>query len=90
MIEVGRNLWDGMTPQQRRALVDHELCHLSVEQDDDGSWVGRTRGHDVEEFVSIIDRHGLWKADVAALASSAAAQLEQLTFELVDGGGEQE
>ncbi|MBD3784576.1 MAG: hypothetical protein IE926_16775 [Micrococcales bacterium] len=75
VLEFPRDLWKEMTDQQRRALVDHELSHLAVERNDDGIWVGRTRGHDVEEFLAIVKRHGLWKADVQALAKVAAGQL---------------
>lgn len=86
VVEVAQNLWTGMTEEARRALVDHELSHLAVERQEDGTWVGRTRGHDVEEFLGVVERHGLWKADVAALATTAASKLEQLTLDLVGGG----
>lgn len=76
VIEIPRDLWRNMKPEQQLALVDHELCHLEVDDGADGGWVGRTRGHDVEEFLGVIDRHGLWKADVARLATAAAHQLE--------------
>lgn len=90
VLEIAQNTWETLTDAQRRALVDHELCHLAMEPDEDipGRWIGRTRGHDLEEFVGIVERHGLWKADVAALATVAATKLEQLTFELVGGGPE--
>ena len=75
VLEFPRDLWTGMKPEQRKALVDHELSHLTVERNDDGIWVGRTRGHDVEEFFGIVTRHGLWKADVAELVKAAAGQM---------------
>lgn len=84
VLEIAANTWETLTDEQRRALVDHELSHLRIEQDDDGHWIGGTRGHDLEEFVAVVERHGLWKADVAALGTIAATKLEQLTLELVD------
>lgn len=85
VLEVAKDTWDDLTEEQRRALVDHELCHLVVDTEDDGTLVGRTRGHDLEEFVGIVERHGLWKADVAALGIAAASKVDQLTLELVTG-----
>src|SRR3990167_2964879 len=52
---------------QRLALLDHELSHAEVELDQDGEpkrdtkdrVVYRTRKHDLEEFSSVVRRHGL-------------------------------
>lgn len=44
-----------LSAAQREALLDHELSHCE--------WDGYTasiRGHDVEEFNHIIERHGFW------------------------------
>ncbi|QIM19896.1 hypothetical protein G7075_00095 [Phycicoccus sp. HDW14] len=75
VLEFPKDLWEGMKPEQKRALVDHELSHLAVERNGEGEWVGRTRGHDVEEFLGVIQRNGLWKADVAALVKAGAGQM---------------
>ncbi|QIM20559.1 hypothetical protein G7075_04405 [Phycicoccus sp. HDW14] len=75
VLEFPKDLWEGMKPEQKKALVDHELSHLAVERNNDGEWVGRTRGHDVEEFLGVIKRNGLWKADVAALVKAGAGQM---------------
>lgn len=88
VLEIAKDTWADLTDEQRRALVDHELCHLAVETEDDGTLVGRTRGHDLEEFLGVVERHGLWKADVAALGAAAASKLDQLTFELVTTGAD--
>lgn len=74
VLEFPKDLWPGLKPEQKRALVDHELSHLAVEMNDAGEWVGRTRGHDVEEFLGVVKRNGIWKADVAALVKAAAGQ----------------
>lgn len=70
--------WDDemVTDQQRRALLDHELCHAAVKLDEHGDPViderGRTvyrlRKHDVEEFTAISERYGCWKSDLEAFA----------------------
>ena len=58
--------WQDLDAAQRKALVDHELCHCAV--GDDG-W--RIRGHDVEEFRAVIERHGFWKYDLKAFGETA-------------------
>lgn len=56
--------WKGYSHKKKRALIDHELCHCCV--DEEGRcWL---RGHDIEEFNEIIDRHGLWKDDLKKTA----------------------
>ncbi len=59
-IELASDLWTLNTEAWRRALVDHELCHCAGNEDD--GW--EIAPHDLEEFASIVERHGLWKSDV--------------------------
>lgn len=75
VVEVAFDTWGRLTPEQRVALVDHELCHLSVDRDDDGGLVLSLRGHDLEEFGCIVRRHGLWKSDVTRFAGEVVEQL---------------
>lgn len=56
--------WDGLNEAQRVALVDHELCHAWVEEKEDGTPVYQILAHDVEDFSSVILRHGLWTEDL--------------------------
>lgn len=62
------------------ALVEHELLHCGQEQDEFGAPkfsrasglpVFAMRGHDVEEFVSIVRRYGSKAAHVSALVEAA-------------------
>lgn len=75
VVEVAVDTWERLTEDQRVALVDHELCHLHVDKDGDGSAVLSLRGHDLEEFAAIVERHGLWASDVATFGSAVAEQL---------------
>lgn len=77
VIELARDEWDEMPPSKRRALVDHELCHCTITYDDEKDTVTfGIKGHDVEEFTEILDRHGLWKDDLAGFAKAAKEQLD--------------
>ena len=74
-IEVAADTWGKLTDPQRRALVDHEMCHFHVDEDPEGVPVLSMRGHDLEEFAAIVERHGMWKSDVASFGSVIAEQL---------------
>lgn len=57
--------------EKMTALVYHELCHILVDEDEEtGDPILGIRGHDVEMFLSEIDRYGLWTADLEAAAKS--------------------
>lgn len=64
---ISSDEWDNLSPKQRIALVDHELCHMWA--DETGAW--KVRGHDLEEFHEILARHGTWRQDVATFAEIA-------------------
>lgn len=67
-----------VTDDQRRALLDHELCHATVKLDEDGEpardtmdrVIYRLRKHDIEEFTEIVARHGTYKRDLERFASA--------------------
>lgn len=69
-----------VTDLQRRAVLDHELCHAAVKLEDGhpviderGRVQYRIRKHDLEEFSEIAERYGCWKRDIGAFAESLAA-----------------
>lgn len=59
-IEICESAWDTLTDAQRKALIDHELCHCILEETEDGDLRMATVTHDIEEFNAIVERHGLW------------------------------
>ena len=67
-----------VTEEQKRALVDHELCHSTVALDKDGEpkldgrnrKVYRLRKHDIEEFSQVVERHGIYKRDLEHFAAA--------------------
>ncbi len=76
VIEIAADVWPKLNETQRTALVDHELCHLGVEipeQDQERKLV--LRGHDLEEFAAVVQRHGLWRPAVETFHAAVATQL---------------
>lgn len=56
IIWLAQDMWDRLTPAQKTALVDHELCHCHLGDDDKP----KILPHDIEEFNCILQRHGFW------------------------------
>jgi hypothetical protein len=81
LIVLDRNFWFGATPIQREILCYHELTHCIHKKDvfgdplydenDRPRW--GLRGHDVEEFTSVVRRYGAWNADLESFLSAAQA-----------------
>ncbi len=75
LIVLAEDEYSRMASDRRRALIDHELCHV-IQNPNTGGWT--TRSHDLNEFNEIIERYGLWSNDLilAGPAFARAAQLE--------------
>lgn len=81
LIEINWSAWAGLTARQRIALVDHELCHLGIEDTDEGEKLLMIP-HDLEEFGAVVQRWGMWQPDVANFAKVCQQR------DLFDGGHE--
>ena len=73
LIEISGELWDALDEKTRAILIEHELLHvLPTSNDKTGDWEFKLRDHNVQDFASIIKKHGIdWihkvKASQAAL-----------------------
>ena len=70
--------WGFLDENQKVALVDHELCHFT--RDEDGYY---TKDHDVTEFCAVLERHGFWLPELAIFVAAAPEQKE-LPFKPAD------
>jgi hypothetical protein len=71
LVVINQSVWTTLTPERRAALVDHELCHFERIDDAAGNVKSWTLvDHDVEEFIGVVRRHGLWKEDVSELVKA--------------------
>ena len=83
VIILNKQVWRTLPEKGKRALVDHELSHCGVECDEKtGEPRYHTKKHDVEDFVGVVRRHGLWKSDLEQFVN-AALKREQMP--LLDG-----
>lgn len=61
IVEVSLPKWNDMTEDQRTALVDHLLERCAGEEDEEtGEYLWSLRDPDVQEFSTILKRHGVW------------------------------
>jgi hypothetical protein len=82
VVEISHDFWaHELNDAQKRALVDHELCHCRVTTDELTREIKSLSivGHDVEEFACVVQRHGLWDTGLTTLGQ---AMTEQLAFEI--------
>lgn len=68
---VAEQIWSALPHLKRVALIDHELCHCFVDQDEEGNEKPILLGHDLEEFVAVVARHGQWRNEVATFLQAA-------------------
>lgn len=71
IIEVALDKWNPLDPAARTALVDHLLERCTGEEQEDGSFKWKIREPDVQEFASILVRHGAWHAQLAGFVTVA-------------------
>lgn len=74
MLEVALDTWNELSPRQRTALVDHllERCQGEEDEEDAGAPMKWTvREPDVQEFNTILQRHGAWNEALSGFVSVA-------------------
>lgn len=85
VIALNKFVWGQLPDHGKRALLDHELSHCGVSFDEKTAEPHYyTRKHDLEEFVGVARRHGLWRSSLEDLVN-AALKREQLPLPLLDG-----
>lgn len=71
LIEVALDKWNEASERQKNALVDHLLENCTGVEGDEGEMKWVMREPDVQEFTSIINRHGAWNDELAGMVEVA-------------------
>jgi len=72
LIEVALDAWNPLDGPKRTALVDHLLERCFGEEDEEtGDMKWKLREPDVQEFSTILRRHGAWNDDLVNFVSVA-------------------
>jgi len=69
LVEVAMDVYNTLSGEQRRALVDHLLERCTGEEDANDAGANmkwKVREPDVHEFSSILSRYGAWNDDLMA------------------------
>lgn len=72
VITLNSGEWEQYTPEQKKAELDHQLCHMVVSVNDDGETKCSLRKPDVVAFEGEIKRNGVWRN------KSAKSAIEEL------------
>ena len=85
-MEVALDQWNDMSDIQRAALIDHLLERCMGEEDErTGEIKWSIREPDVQEFTTILERHGAWHSGLSGLVSVAQRiQVDQVEDENED------
>jgi len=79
LITTSYPAWKELEDKQKLAVIDHELEHCFVEDDEKtGEPKYSILPHDVEEFGSIIKRHGLYTTSLVRIGRVVEDALENL------------
>lgn len=73
LIWIDVTAWDNSDEARRKALLDHQLCHICWDGEK-----GSIRGHDIEEFQEVLERWGAWNSPL--FKAQIALQKIQLSF----------
>lgn len=74
IIVVGRDVWNGLGPDQRRVEIDRALCHFAG-RDEKGRWL--VQDYDIKDFTRMVDWYGIkHSADAQNYAKVVKDQLE--------------
>jgi hypothetical protein len=70
VVEVALDIWNGLNPTQRNALMDHLLTRCVGEEDEEsGDMKWKLRLPEVQEFPEVAERQGQWNEGLVELAS---------------------
>jgi hypothetical protein len=62
VIEIGADAWQALDDRQRKALLDHHLCAMKVEENADTGEIKCTvRPYDFSGYKEEIERWGMWR-----------------------------
>ena len=77
LIEISQDIWERITDDIRKIVLWHELRHIRVKENEDGTYTFQLVDHTVKDFVEILEKHGIgWfttvKSEILALYASDA------------------
>jgi hypothetical protein len=86
LIEVSGEVWELIDQEQKNILLEHELAHLHLTENDEGILNIRLLQHDLQDFKKIISKYGVeWtqqcdliKTQLVEIANERKAKQKEL------------
>lgn len=67
VIEINKMDWEELDEMARKALVFHELCHITYKEDKAGNLKWKVKEHDIEEFLMVAEIYKDWREELTQL-----------------------
>jgi len=67
VILIHQNSWKDLDEDQRKALIYHELLHITHRVSEDGNITWKIRKHDFEDFTLVVEKFGYWSPELKEL-----------------------
>ena len=68
IVQAGYEQWNHLTDDQKVAVVDHELAHCEIIEDEEtGDIKYKLKDHDWADFTDVVTRHGMYLPDLEGL-----------------------
>ena len=77
IIEVSGSVWELIDQTQKDILLEHELMHLYITENDEGVPKFQLQGHDLEDFKKIISKYGIEWTEQRDLITAQLETLEE-------------
>ena len=71
VIELSGDFYDQLDEDRKKILLWHELLHVFPVINKQGEWEFKLRKHDIEDFYTIIEKHGIeWHSKLKTMFGS--------------------
>lgn len=77
IVEVSGDVWEIIDQKQKDILLEHELMHLYLNENDEGVLNIQLQGHDLEDFKKIISKYGIEWTEQRELIQAQLEELEE-------------
>jgi hypothetical protein len=84
-IEISESIWQIIDEKQRRALIDHCLSYCQIGESEEQLTL-KLAAPDIEEFSSVVGRHGLYFEELQKFVETANQATQQSLFESAELG----
>ena len=83
IVEFSKDVWDNVTEETQELIMLHELLHILLSVNKDGDLVTKLMQHDIQDFSTIIKKHGVDWIKELKLATTSIRDIEVTKCDLM-------